>query len=446
MTSKKRVIAIHLPQFHPFKENDEWWGKGFTEWTNVTKAQPRYVGHYEPHLPSDTGFYDLRLPEARELQAELAKEYGIYGFCYYHYWFNGKQLMERPVNEILASGKPDFPFMLCWANENWARNWDGGFKDVLIKQEYSHEDDINHMRWLCENVFPDKRYIRVDGKPVFAVYRITLFPNFEETVKTWRKIAREEFGTELYRIEVMLPDAPEHTSVTPGVDAAMDFQPLGAMNSGLPMVPVKSLTQYESEEDKPTVYNYSHYVDLRRASELAVRCYPCVSPGFDNSPRRIGRTFLSFTECNPSNYSRWLFDALCRKCNFKSEDENFVFINAWNEWAEGNHIEPDQKWGRAYLEQTKATIEKYYQEGVPADYETSRKKDFAIIKKTLRLIGNEQLTRKKNYAACKRAIKNPDVSFWNAYHRIEMYKDTLTLHQRLKLLYKVVFYKVIQKF
>ena len=136
MIKKKRIIAIHLPQFHPFKENDEWWGKGFTEWTNVTNAKPRYEGHYEPHLPSDTGFYDLRLPESRQLQADLAKEYGIDGFCYYHYWFNGKQLMERPVNEILSSGKPDFPFMLCWANENWARNWDGGFTNVLMKQEY----------------------------------------------------------------------------------------------------------------------------------------------------------------------------------------------------------------------------------------------------------------------------------------------------------------------
>lgn len=141
----KRLIAIHLPQFYPFQENDEWWGKGFTEWTNVTKARPRFPGHYQPHLPSDTGFYDLRLPEAREMQAAMAKEYGIYGFCYYHYWFNGKRLMERPVDEIISSGKPDFPFMICWANENWARNWDGGFKHLLMEQQYTDEDDAAHM-------------------------------------------------------------------------------------------------------------------------------------------------------------------------------------------------------------------------------------------------------------------------------------------------------------
>lgn len=143
----KRLIAIHLPQFYPFQENDEWWGKGFTEWTNVTKARPRFPGHYQPHLPSDTGFYDLRLPEAREMQAAMAKEYGIYGFCYYHYWFNGKRLMERPVDEIISSGKPDFPFMICWANENWARNWDGGFKHLLMEQQYTDEDDAAHMNF-----------------------------------------------------------------------------------------------------------------------------------------------------------------------------------------------------------------------------------------------------------------------------------------------------------
>ena len=193
----KRVIAIHLPQFHPFKENNEWWGKGFTEWTNVTKARPRFRGHYQPHLPSDTGFYDLRLPEARQMQADMAKAYGIYGFCYYHYWFNGKQLMERPVNEIIKTGEPDFPFMLCWANENWARNWDGGFKDILIEQNYSDKDDRAHMEYLCSNVFIDNRYIRIDGKPFFAIYKPELFPNMKRTLEIWRDVAWE-YNMELY--------------------------------------------------------------------------------------------------------------------------------------------------------------------------------------------------------------------------------------------------------
>lgn len=445
MINKRRVIAIHLPQFHPFKENDKWWGMGFTEWTNVTKAKPRYEGHYEPHLPADTGFYDLRLPEARLLQANLAKEYGIYGFCYYHYWFNGKQLMERPVNEILSMGEPDFPFMLCWANENWARNWDGGFKDVLIEQTYSHEDDIEHMRWLCRNVFPDKRYIRVDGKPVFVVYRVALFPDFEETVRTWRKVAKDEFQMELYLMETMFPGDPTHTKLTPGIDAAMDFQPLGAMSSGLSLEPVVSLDPSETEEQKPTVYNYSHYVDYCRASELPHRCFPCISPGFDNSPRRVGRTFLSFTECTPNNYGRWLFDSLCRQGDFNSSDENFVFINAWNEWAEGNHIEPDQKWGRAYLEETKHVIERYECLGIPYDYEQERHYAFEELKKKgLITLDEKQLQIKLCYDICKSKIKNSQLSLGVVYKEIEKNWSVLPIRKRWKLLYKLLFYKLLQ--
>ena len=176
----KRIIAFYLPQYHPFPENDEWWGKGFTEWRNVVKARPLYRGHYQPHLPADLGFYDLRVPEVRQQQADMARMYGINGFCYYHYWFNGHQLMERPLEEMLSSGNPDFPFMLCWANENWTRAWDGGSRHILIAQNYSEEDDRAHIRYLLDNVFSDSRYIRVDGKPVFLIYRSMLFPNMKE--------------------------------------------------------------------------------------------------------------------------------------------------------------------------------------------------------------------------------------------------------------------------
>ncbi len=177
-----RGIAFHLPQFHPIPENDEWWGKGFTEWTNVAKATPRFPGHYQPHLPADLGFYDLRLPEARAAQAELAARYGIYGFCYYHYWFSGRRLLERPVNEIWKSGEPDFPFCLCWANENWTRQWDGQNAQVLLEQHYSAADDLAHIRSLIP-LFKDRRYIRVADRPLLLVYRASRLP---EPEKLWQ--------------------------------------------------------------------------------------------------------------------------------------------------------------------------------------------------------------------------------------------------------------------
>lgn len=357
----KRVIAINLPQFHPFSENDEWWGKGFTEWTNVTKAKPRFWGHYQPHLPSDTGFYDLRLPEAREMQANMAREYGVDAFCYYHYWFNGKQLMERPIKEILETGKPDFPFMLCWANENWSRNWDGKFRSILIEQHYSEDNDINHMHYLCSKVFSDKRYLRIQGKPVFSIYRSKYFPDIKHTIDVWRKLAREEYKMELYLIRVENePDfGPEYLQA--GFDAAMDFQPLlmGEFNKWWKNLPFRIMNwifkgRYQWFNKH---FSYNSYVQYRIGKPMAdYKCFPCVSPGWDNSPRRKKPPYTAFIGSTPCLYKKWLKDTLIRFQPF-SEEENLVFINAWNEWAEGNHLEPDQKWGRKYLEVTKEAID-----------------------------------------------------------------------------------------
>lgn len=372
MNKKHRVIAINLPQYHPFKENNEWWGEGFTEWTNVVKARPRFRGHYQPHLPADTGFYDLRLPEARQMQADMARKYGIYGFCYYHYWFNGKQLMERPVNEILKSGEPDFPFMLCWANENWTKAWDGLNKDILIQQNYSNEDDIEHMRWLCKNVFSDKRYIRVDGKPVFAVYRIELFPDFSKTVETWRKVAKEEFGMDLYLINAQFAASPKGGKVLSdnGLDASYDFQPFDwdkvydipryrYIKSILWRIPWfnKQLFYKKKLNRLPLVGSYPKYVEEMKKQPMPnYKLFPCVCPSWDNSARRVGKTFYALANSTPLCFGEWLRDTLKRFVPY-SKDENFVFINAWNEWAEGNHLEPDQKWGTAYLEEVKKAVE-----------------------------------------------------------------------------------------
>ena len=355
---KKRIIAIHLPQFHPFKENNEWWGEGFTEWTNVTKARPRFRGHYQPHLPSDTGFYDLRLPEARQMQADMAKKYGLYGFCYYHYWFNGHRLMERPVNEILATGKPDFPFMLCWANENWARNWDGGFKNILMEQRYSKEDDIAHMTYLCKEVFPDNRYIKVNGKPFFLIYKSELFPNMRETIKTWRQVAGE-YGFELYLGFMENPRIDVANTLALGFDVTVDFQPTNMGTFLKHKNTWKKILNKITHKQYSLILDYGDYVDYQCGKAMPQhKQFPCVSPGWDNSSRRVGKPFIAFVKSTPQKFGKWLKETI-KKFHPYSKEENFIFVNAWNEWAEGNHLEPDQRWGRAYLEETKQTIDLY---------------------------------------------------------------------------------------
>lgn len=359
-----RPIAIYLPQYHPIEENDLWWGKGFTEWNNVVTAKPRFKGHYQPHLPADLGFYDLRVPEIREEQAKLARQYGIYGFCYYHYWFSGKRLLERPINEILESGTPDFPFCFCWANENWTRTWDGNTKDILISQNYSNQDDVAHANFLCK-YFKDKRYITVNGKPLFVIYKPDLFPNIRETIDTFRRVAASH-GLELYicRFERVLGWQGEGFNEF-GFDAAIEFQPLSF-----------SLRKYIDTVMCPTIFDriinksrkiisrilgvqirkpdriidYRDFVDfdLQQPTPL-YKCFPGVSPMWDNSSRRVNVNATIFKNSTPEDFSYWYHNKIQ---NFQpySKEENFIFINAWNEWAEGNHLEPCKKWGHQYLE------------------------------------------------------------------------------------------------
>ncbi len=221
--NKIKPIAIYLPQFHPIPENDIWWGKGFTEWTNVTKAQPRFQGHYQPHLPADLGFYDLRLEEARLAQEQLAKDYGIHGFCYYHYWFNGKRILQEPLDRKMQNRKEDLPFLMCWANENWTRTWDGLDKEVLLKQEYGFDDDLAHIQHLI-SFFKDERYIKVEGKPIFVVYRPNLFPDIQKTISIWRKAVREAGFPDLY-IGYALNAENHFSPQSLGFDFAFEFQP-----------------------------------------------------------------------------------------------------------------------------------------------------------------------------------------------------------------------------
>lgn len=351
---KNRVIAIHLPQFYPFAENDEWWGKGFTEWRNVATATPRFRGHYQPHIPADLGFYDLRLAESRMAQIELAKMHGIDGFCYYHYWFSGRQIMEKPVKEMLNNSDEAFPFMLCWANENWHRNWEGGFNKVLISQEYSEEDDIRHFYHLLP-YFNDPRYIRVNGAPVFCIYRTHLFPDIERTIATWRQLASENgFSLYICRFEDSLHFGNEF--MADGIDAAVEFQPFITKEH----LKVGNYIQRASRkifgrELFSYIYSYKELVKRqlsRNINDCGYNKYPCVFPSWDNSPRRKGRSFTAFRGSTPQLFEKWLRHV---KDSFKpySADENFVFINAWNEWAEGCHLEPDLKNGSGYLDAVK---------------------------------------------------------------------------------------------
>jgi lipopolysaccharide biosynthesis protein len=354
--SKVRSIAIHLPQFHPIPENNEWWGKGFTEWTNVAKATPLFKGHYQPHLPADLGFYDLRLAESRQEQADLAAEYGIDGFCYYHYWFEGKRLLNKPVDAILESGKPDFPFMLCWANGSWTRTWDGN-DNILMEQKHSLEDDLAHIQHLLK-YFKDKRYIRIDNKPVFAICRTELMPFPDQTAELWRaEIRRAGFdGIYLIKMEMFETGKPPETI---GFDACAEFQPdwrnlPGRVSSGFNKLKRMVFGQPDPFKNN-NIYKYKEVVANMLAKPKATyKCYPCVSPGWDNSPRKKENALIMI-DSTPEYFGNWVQKKVDTFEPY-SREENLLFINAWNEWAEGNHLEPCQKWGRAYLEAFKSAL------------------------------------------------------------------------------------------
>lgn len=349
---KNKLIAFYLPQFHPIPENDEWWGKGFTEWTNVTKATPRFPGHYQPHLPSDLGFYDLRLPETREAQANLAREYGIYGFCYYHYWFHGRRLLERPFNEVLQSGRPDFPFCLCWANESWTRTWKGEGRNALLEQTYSPEDDLIHIRWLIK-AFEDQRYIRIENKPLFLVYRPGHLPNTLRTTDLWRDEARKAGIGEIFLCGV---ESNFHSSrIDPrssGFDATLEFQPsLFRQRSFLRKV----RERLWHEMGGAMILEYAEMVERAlQAPTRPYRWFRCVTPSWDNSARK--KNALILKGASPEKYGAWL-EEMIRVSEPLSSGDKVVFVNAWNEWAEGNHLEPCQRWGLGFLEETRRIVQ-----------------------------------------------------------------------------------------
>lgn len=343
-----KLIAFYLPQYHPIPENNEWWGEGFTEWTNVSKSRPLYSGHYQPHIPADLGFYDLRLEETRIAQAELAKEYGIGAFCYYHYWFNGKMLLERPFNEVLSSGKPDFPFCLCWANENWSRRWDGREQEVLMEQNYEDYNPYEHMEWLSR-AFSDGRYLRIDNKPMFLVYYPGAIPNLREVIAEWRKAAMDKGFEGIYLCAAQIPrnNLADEEIINAGFDAIYEFQPnLWGFSYNLHVSSLPGLD----------VVSYKKLVEasLKKDSNNNIVTFPCVFPNWDNSPRRRNEARIIQNE-DPELYKDWLLNSIKRAKRNRPE-EQIVFINAWNEWGEGCHLEPDLKHGRMFLEATRQAL------------------------------------------------------------------------------------------
>ncbi len=346
--NRPRLIAYYLPQFHPIPENNLWWGKGFTEWTNVVRAKPLYSGHQQPRLPTDMGFYDLRLAETRSEQAALARRYGIHGFCYYYYWFaDGRRLLERPLQDMLQSGEPDFPFCVCWANESWTRRWDGGEDLVLMRQDPSEANALAFIRSLVPLV-ADKRYIRIGMRPMILIYRVDMIPSVTRIASLWREEMRRQGVGEIYLVAVQTTIEVDPAQI--GFDASCEFPP-----HQMPRTTYND-TQIFHEEFAGKIFDYREAVRTKEhESPHPYKRFPGVMTRWDNTPRR-GRRAHIFANATPDWYGHWLKNALTESVQRHAPEERFVFINAWNEWAEGAYLEPDEDSAYALLETTRDTL------------------------------------------------------------------------------------------
>lgn len=358
MQNEMRYIAIHLPQFHPIPENNEWWGEGFTEWTNVARAKPLFNGHYQPHVPADLGFYDLRLPEARQAQATLAMQYGIDGFCYYHYWFHGQRLLERPVDEILDSQQPDFPFCLFWANETWEGRWHGVTKGskILIKQDYSVQDDLDHIAWLAK-VMADPRYIKVEGRPLFVIYRPLDLPDCARTLSVWREeMSRRGMPNPFF----MASNSHSYGTnfLEYGFDGVLQFLPqLSVLDCFEPRNFKHKLKRLVRNLMHGVLSTDLHLYDYEKSVRKMLMktdwpVFRSLFSSWDNSARS-GRKGVTLLNSDPDTFAKMLLEVSSSTLDEQPAGRRLVFLNAWNEWAEGNHLEPDQKYGRAFLEAVK---------------------------------------------------------------------------------------------
>lgn len=359
---KNKVIAMYLPQYHPTPDNDEWWGKGFTEWTNVAKAKKLYPGHYQPKVPTELGFYDLRLPQVREAQAQLAKEAGVYGFCYYHYWFgNGKMELELPFKEVVRLKEPDFPFCLCWANETWSRkfwNKDGnvaGKEDLIVQQYLGKEDYIKHFYSLLE-AFRDERYIKIDGKLVFMIYRPLDFPGVDDFIKTWNSLAQENGLPGFYFIGSSLDVDNEYNSI---IEKGFD----GIFSNSTRGINTKNIRWFINMFLR-VLFRIPATFDFRKLHksfigeyEMKENVFPKLMPNWDHSPRSKNNARI-YTHATPEVFQEHVENVL-EKIQRKSDEHKVCFLKSWNEWGEGNYMEPDIKYGRGFINSLKNALIKF---------------------------------------------------------------------------------------
>lgn len=353
-----RIIAFYLPQYHPIKENDEWWGKGFTEWVSVASAKKYYPGHKQPHIPADLGFYDLRLPEVREQQAMLARDAGIEGFCYWHYWFgNGKELLERPFNEVLKSGHPDFPFALAWANHSWyKKRWGKASQDkLLIEQTYPGVNDyIMHFNALLP-AFKDKRYIKVDGKLLFIIYDPYHFDDIKTFMSTWRNLAKENGLNDFFFIAKDYDSRNKKKVMALGMDATYNEDTFNIHHKS-PLI-LKGLMMIGRNVFRiPTVFSYKRAIKYMVTDDCRqIDTVPVISPNWDHSPRSGAKGIILH---NPKpEYFKQIVKRALEIVKEKPKNEQLILLKSWNEWGEGNYMEPDQEYGHGYLNALREAID-----------------------------------------------------------------------------------------